>query len=254
MQVRDPGSLADYLEGASELEKAFGELFPDRVRLLAEFDRNWGETLAVAELTPLSTGMLVLQAVSIWRCGVRIALSGHTLGAFPVLRTSLEASCYAYLIARNPELDQVWMHRDTGEVERKRFGKVFRQGVDAAVKQLRADRHEYIAASVGTLYEAAITFGAHPNPKFLWSHTETYDEASETGSNAGITELNAAASDNAKVGVAAAAEHALLGHALTILATGAPVEPETLDSFLMLGRAAWFNALDFDLDSDLAGP
>ncbi len=99
-------------------------------------------------------------------------MSGHGAATFPLFRAALEASCYAFLIGDSDELQDIWLKRNTTPESLKLCKKTFRSPVKDAAKRIQnrgwssPTTEEWIIQA----YEAAIDFGAHPNPMSVWPY------------------------------------------------------------------------------------
>lgn len=80
--------------------------------VLAHYDffatRLWSDNQPVPEI-PM---FLSTNAFMLWTSAVRIAMSGHEMAVYPLLRTALESACYVLLVKRRPELAEVWSNRE----------------------------------------------------------------------------------------------------------------------------------------------
>ena len=98
---------------------------------------------------------------------VRVAMSGLGAAMFPLLRTGLEASCYALLIGNSDEHREMWLKRDSTPEARKLCRIQFGSAVPDAAKRIQAK--SWVApnteAWIKQAYDAAIDFGGHPNPR-----------------------------------------------------------------------------------------
>jgi len=113
--------------------------------------------------------MSAMNAFMLLLASFRVALSGHPAAVFPLVRTSLEAACYAFLMNSDPELEQIWLdrHRDVEGLAKCR--KAFTPAVkntSAAINQIQDGSGDFIRQ----MYEAAIDFGGHPNVSSVMRH------------------------------------------------------------------------------------
>lgn len=122
-----------------------------------------------SETNPLSPvqALLAMNAFMIFLSAIRVAMSGHGAAMFPLLRTGLEASCYALLIGDSDEHREIWLKRDSTPEARKRCKRKFGSAVPDAAKCIQAK--DWAApnteAWIRQAYDEAIDFGGHPNPK-----------------------------------------------------------------------------------------
>lgn len=59
--------------------------------------------------------LLALHSFLLYLSSIRIAISGHGAAAFPLFRTALESSSYAFLIGERSQLQQIWLERNNTE-------------------------------------------------------------------------------------------------------------------------------------------
>lgn len=121
--------------------------------------------------------LLAMHGLMIYLSSIRIAISGHEVATFPLLRSALEACCYAYLMGDSTELHQVWLKRNESEEDLKVCRREFTSAVKNAAKKLRDEDwvSESTAEWINQAYDAAIDFGAHPNPMAIFPYV-TMDE------------------------------------------------------------------------------
>nr|WP_298124090.1 hypothetical protein [uncultured Pseudoxanthomonas sp.] len=200
-------TLDAYLTAAGEMHGEVELAHPTWMSLLRQTDALWREELFVPapKIGPVAY-LLMVQAYYFWLAGVRTTLSGHATAAFPQLRTGLESACYAYLVVAQPELATVWMERDSDEARAKLFRKHFTQAPSTVAKQLASAGN--LGALINDVYNAAITFGGHPNPRALFEHLRVAEQADAFElSFSAIDNVNAATTIRALV---AAVEHGYL--------------------------------------------
>lgn len=170
MFIQISKSIDDYIDHTNETTAALRAENGPLLRMLREFDAYFVKTLwrDAKELSPVAA-FLSMNAYMVYLAGVRTALTGHVVAVFPLLRTALESACYAYLIAKQPELTEIWMNRERDEVTRKACRKNFTDAVAKVAKDLNGVQ----AGSGDAIMEAytlAIDFGGHPNAKSILEH------------------------------------------------------------------------------------
>lgn len=103
MIVEISESMDEYLGTADVIATALRKDGGPIMDLLYDCHQYFSKTLwrSGHGMSPV-VAMLSLNAFMIYLAGVRVAMSGHVVAVFPVLRTALESACYAYLIARHP--------------------------------------------------------------------------------------------------------------------------------------------------------
>lgn len=109
--------------------------------------------------------ILLVRIQSAFLAAVRLAMSGQTVEAAPVVRAAIEQAWYALHIARDPrppERGSIWLKRDSTPKARARCKQEFRiSNVFGTHKALDATS----ARTLKQLYEDVIDFGGHPNKK-----------------------------------------------------------------------------------------
>ena len=158
----------NYFTAARDVEKELldGE-FPlvAGIRKYHEFfvDHVFSETYSLSPVQAL----LAMNAFIIFLSSIRVAMSGHGAAMFPLLRTALEASCYALLIGDSDEYREIWLKRDSTPEARKLCRRKFGSAVPDAAKRIQAKSWAApnTEAWIRQAYDEAIDFGGHPNPK-----------------------------------------------------------------------------------------
>ena len=88
------------------------------------------------------------------------------------MRTVLEASCYALLIGGDESLENAWLERNTTAEALRLCRRKFGSAVKAAAREVQ--KRDWVSAGteewIREAYDAAIDFGAHPNPKAIWPY------------------------------------------------------------------------------------
>jgi hypothetical protein len=162
--------MDEYIDTTDEITLALREENGPILQAVRAFDDYfrttlWRDTGALAPL-PL---MLSMNAYMLFLAGVRVAMTGHATAAFPVLRTALESACYGYLIAKKPDLGEVWSNRHKGEAAKKASRRAFGSAVADVAKDVERQQPgggQWLAEA----YDLAIDFGGHPNIKSVLGH------------------------------------------------------------------------------------
>lgn len=123
-------------------------------------------------------------AHSLFLVAFDLAQSGHFTALFPLFRTALESAIYSYLFNCEDGLREKWKKRQLSEEDFKSNKQAF----TAAVKRFRGYLKDHDKKSGGTpyeeyimsLYDAAIDFGAHPNPIGLLNNISLENEGEKT--------------------------------------------------------------------------
>ncbi len=170
------GSLQEYLTATNENAVDHNNEPPQLMHLVQEMDALFHQELFSDEfdLDPFAS-LLAANAYALLLSATRQALSGHVAGIFPLVRSALESACYAYLIAGNESLADTWLRRHDSQQAFKASRKIFDKSVAETTKKLKLispEMAEYVTAQ----YQAAIDFGAHPNPRSVIDHIEMKGE------------------------------------------------------------------------------
>lgn len=167
MQVQLTLSFDNYIESAHGTARSLIEANNAAVRGFRLFHAfvAGGKWADGANLSPVA-GFLTMNAHMLFLAGAHTALQGHAAAIFPPLRTALENVCYAFLIARDPTLETVWIKRHQDEAAKRASRAAFTAAVRDTAAAINAMQPESGNILV-ECYEAAIDFGAHPNPRGL---------------------------------------------------------------------------------------
>ncbi len=101
--------------------------------------------------------------------GIRIALTGHAAAIFPTLYTALESACYAYRMIEDEKLEKMWADRHQNAEKRASVENTFTSAVNDAARSINAQQAGS-GAWIYDIYQPAIDFGAHPNPRSILLH------------------------------------------------------------------------------------
>ena len=176
----------ELLESASPLVDAlrrYHDFFVEHV--FAEQDRN----------SPVQC-LLALHAFMTYLGSLRVTFSGHASAAFPLFRTALESACYAFLIGEEEDLEGVWLRRNRSAQALKSCRRAFGSAVKDAAASIQ--EKSWIGPRtenwLNETYDAAIDFGAHPNPKSVWPYVTVYDDRDDGHVAVSLTSLYGAES------------------------------------------------------------
>jgi len=126
----------------------------------------------------------ILRSRAAYLAGVRLAISGQSVEAYPILRLCLEFSLYAYFIfvdknsvevdhdsekIKVPERFMIWLDRRKDAESKRLFLKTFTMG---NLKGAISEVDKKLGDIVGNLYDNLIDFGAHPNFETILGHQE----------------------------------------------------------------------------------
>lgn len=159
--------IATLLEqGAGELQ---GVLHGDQTELRLYEKIDWfllGKVCNDDRFHSLDATILQLAAHSrnLWTAGVRTALSGQPYAVPPIVRTALEAACYASLINHDVSLARIWLDRHNSPQSMKDSRKAFGSAVEKVSKLLNT-KAPGLGDQVNEAYQGCIDDGAHPNTR-----------------------------------------------------------------------------------------
>ena len=133
---------------------------------------------AGAKPTPPLQALLAMNSFLLYLSSIRVAMSGHGAAIFPLLRTALESSCYAFLVGDSIEHREIWLKRNSSVEALKSSKRMFRSAVREASKRIA--EKTWVAPNTGEwihqAYDQAIDFGAHPNPLSVWPYMQIKKE------------------------------------------------------------------------------
>jgi len=116
-------------------------------------------------INPSTAAVLILNAHSAFRAGIRMALSGQLLPVFMTLRGSIESVLYANAMVVNRDLESIWIDRDHDERARANCRSEFTIG--KAFQYLSKAQDRQFSEALQEAYQSTIDFGAHPNSRSL---------------------------------------------------------------------------------------
>ncbi|QXI08465.1 hypothetical protein HU718_012410 [Pseudomonas tensinigenes] len=162
-----------YRDSMVQAEKNITNSLPEAVWHLKKCDHLILSTLE--NLGSNESRAAAAHSHSLYLAACNLALGAHLSAIFPLLRTAMESAVYGYLFNREPGLYQSWLNRHDNEDSFLENKKSF----TPAMKRFRKYLREHDEQSTGTpyeyhimgLYDAAIDFGAHPNPIALTNAT-----------------------------------------------------------------------------------
>ena len=173
--------LGNFLRIANDCcNEALKEL-KDPLKFLGAVDSLYVDFIQDAGgIKPATASILLLNAHASLRAAMRLAFSGQLLPVFMTLRGSIESALYANAMVRNPELQEVWLKRDSGENARQTCRDEFTAG--KMFRSLSKAQDREFSDRLREIYDTTIDFGAHPNNRLLIS--STHFEELTTGEHA----------------------------------------------------------------------
>ena len=125
--------------------------------------------------------MLSVNSMMVWLSAIRTASTGHMASTLPLLRASLESACYAYLIWKDPLLEDTWLERHDDNEKLKECRKAFTGAVFECSKHIgsRDIIDESFPSMMNYAYQQAIDHGGHPNPKSILTDLSVRDHSDD---------------------------------------------------------------------------
>jgi hypothetical protein len=162
--------LSDFVTRALNNIFATQDQRPEDYGRLVEIDRVFRTLLENLNHTDeWFAGFFVLQSHSAFLGAARLAMSGQLSETYVLLRSCLEHALYGLYLSAHPGQVSTWLERHKDEASRKKARRHFEMRV--LFEHLRAvDPRRY--ETVKLLYERTIDYGAHPNPRALFSALE----------------------------------------------------------------------------------
>lgn len=172
------GTLHTYLNASLENRNDHVSEPPQLMHLVNHMDQLIQEELFVDGIDIDGVpALLSMNAYMLLASAVQQTLTGHAVAVFPLARTALESACYAFLVAGDKKMSDIWLNRDNSKTARGKCRDNFT--VSNAVRKLKSlspDMADYVNAC----YEVVIDYGAHPNIKSITSHFKIEDMVDET--------------------------------------------------------------------------
>jgi len=129
---------------------------------------------------------LIVRAHASALAGLRLAMSGQTIEAFPVLRSAVELAWYALHIAKDPSSPErvtIWLNRNESDTAKARCKSEFTIG---NVRRTHEGLDANTAGTLLQLYEQLIDFGAHPNQFGVMAAMTKSESAKQVNFSVGI--------------------------------------------------------------------
>ena len=140
------------------------------LKFLGEVDSLFMEFIQKAGgIKPATVGILLMNTHASLRAAMGLAFSGQLLPVFMALRGSIESALYANAMVRNPELQEVWLNRDSSENARQTCRDQFTAG--KMFLSLTQSQDREFSERLRQADDATLDFGAHPNNRLLLSST-----------------------------------------------------------------------------------
>lgn len=167
-----------YAAAKSELRKCIQKDFTEAIAHVKKCDHLiLSSTHELGSVEALSAAA---HAHSLFLAAYDLARTGHFSAMFPLFRTAMESAVYGYLFNREEGLIEKWRKRHTSDSDFNLCKKEFTR----AMKRFRSYLQEHdqqsgdtpYEAHIMSLYDAAIDFGAHPNPIALVNNTSIIAE------------------------------------------------------------------------------
>ena len=166
-------SFESYFEGADLITKVALNSNSELISAIRQYHAFFIDDLFVDNNNfPPIPAMLALNSFMLFLSAIRVSLSGHEAATFPLFRTALESSCYAYLIGNVTGYEEFWVNRNRSDNALKKCRGKFSSAVKDTAKRIQL--MDFVSAGtekwINDAYDGAIDHGAHPNPKSLFPH------------------------------------------------------------------------------------
>lgn len=167
MQVQVAETFDDYVASGDETTKHLLHENGDIVLAIRQYYTFLSSEIweGPAKVRPLPT-MLAMNSFMLLLSAIRISMTGHASAVFPLLRTSLESACYAFIMSEDESLESTWLQRHQDEAKRSECRRRFTPAVKYTVARLN-EMQSGGGDIIGEAYDCAIDSGAHPNPMGL---------------------------------------------------------------------------------------
>ncbi|EPR21206.1 hypothetical protein L907_17560 [Agrobacterium sp. C13] len=174
MLFKMENSLRDYIDGGhANLTETMSTPSP-WLSAIEDCYAFFKDGLLTGEQDVTPTGaVLLMNSFMLYVSAIRMALTGHAAATYPLLRTALESVCYGHLMACDAEVERIWLDRHKDEASTKAARNRFTSAVTDVAKAIaRAESQPAKADVIIAAYQGSIDYGAHPNPKAVYSHMQ----------------------------------------------------------------------------------
>lgn len=183
MSISDtPFDYDEYATARRELRELIQEDFAEAIAHVRKCDHLiLASTKNIGSVEALSAAV---HAHSLYLAACDLARSGHFSAMFPLFRTAMESAVYGYLFNAEEGLIEKWRNRHVStecfNESKQAFTRAmtrFRTSIQKHDEQ--SGDHPYTELLM-SLYDAAIDYGAHPNPIALTNNTSVVVEGDKT--------------------------------------------------------------------------
>lgn len=116
------------------------------------------------DLQDMFFGLLLGRSHCAFRGGCMMAMGGHTVEAYMLLRGCIEAALYALHMDCHPKHVDVWLNRHNDETSAAACKTNFSYGAVKRTLKVKSEKHYHIMSK---LYEMTIDLGGHPNERSI---------------------------------------------------------------------------------------
>jgi len=113
--------------------------------------------------------VLFTHAVTSYVAAVMLASSGQLSGSYAILRAMLESALYGFLVARKPNLAQIWLERHGNDAACARCRREFQIG---KIWNVLEKDSKSVTTKCKNAYEHCIDWGGHPNEGAIFPSLE----------------------------------------------------------------------------------
>lgn len=180
MRMDENKTFDEFLQFSNEVQGE-ADFHTPPYELLRKIDEYIRKHIYNTELSaPTSAIFLTVNAIWMLYGAARNVLQGQPSVVYPVLRTALENACYVVELCANPKLEDIWRERHHSNRKRDKSRKHFTNAVVNARRKLN-DAQPDFGEWMYMMYESFIDFGAHPNPKAIFTHLANEYEETDDG-------------------------------------------------------------------------
>lgn len=177
MQQENMPDLRSYIETGDAITKSILDSESSLYKGIETYYDFFRQELIKAEAftSPLAT-LVFMNACLIFASSVRMALTGHAAATAPLFRTALEAACYGYLMNHSQDAERIWSNRHQSKEAEKKCRDYFSKAISKVAETVaNTDKDARFKEWLTEGYQATIDWGAHPNPRSIFSYLDFHD-------------------------------------------------------------------------------
>ena len=154
-------SLSAFLELSEDNQIGTFINYRKKFQALAEINECYQKVIeSLVNPEPKMSAQLFLRAHAAYLASCRLSASGHLVEIFPLCRSVIENSLYAYHMFINKDSEWIWINRNENKDSLSKCKKEFSYG---NVKKTLFEKDKNLSKISDELYQRSIEYGAHPN-------------------------------------------------------------------------------------------